>query len=217
MSHVDAPITDAADSAKPALAKQIRILVVDDEQDLIDYVTLLLSRQGYEVAGIADPSKVLETLKAREYHLVVLDMMMPQMSGTEVLEQIRRYDRDIAVIIATAYPNVDTAIASLRNQASDYVRKPFEPDAFLAVVNSALADKGLTVDPEARLHQGIGEAVRNARKAQDLTLKQLARRTGLSVSLLSQIERAESSASISSLYRIAHALGLKMSALFGDH
>jgi len=201
--------------ARPSNA--IRILVVDDEQDLIDYLSLLLSRQGYEVAGVTDPTRVVETLKASEYHLVILDMMMPQMSGTEVLEQIRKHDRDIAVIVSTAYPNVDTAIHSLKHQASDYVRKPFEPEDFLATVNNALANKGLTVDPEARLHQAIGEVVRNARKSQDLTLKQLARRTGLSVSLLSQIERGESSASISSLYKIAHALALRMSDLFGEH
>jgi ribosome-binding protein aMBF1 (putative translation factor) len=111
---------------------------------------------------------------------------------------------------------VDTAIASLKHQASDYVRKPFEPEAFLAAVRAALARKGLTADPETRLHQAIGEVVRTARKSQELTLKQLARRSGLSVSLLSQIERAESSASISSLYKIANALGLKMSDLFAD-
>ncbi|MBI5543000.1 MAG: response regulator [Deltaproteobacteria bacterium] len=195
----------------------IRVLIVDDEQDLIDYLSLLLSRQGFEVAGVTDPAKVVETLKAKEHHLVILDMMMPGMSGTEVLEQIRKFDRDIAVIVSTAYPNVDTAIASLKHQASDYLRKPFEPDAFLATVQAALARKGLTGDPEARMHQAIGERVRTARKSQDLTLKQLARRTGLSVSLLSQVERAESSASISSLYKIANALGLKMSELFGEY
>ena len=205
------------EAPRPHPGSSLRILIVDDEQDLIDYLSLLLSREGFEVAGVTDPAKVVDTLKAQEYHLVILDMMMPGMSGTEVLEQIRKHDRDIAVIVSTAYPNVDTAIASLKHQASDYVRKPFEPDAFLATVHAALARKGLTIDPEARLHQAIGEAIRGARKSQDLTLKQLARRTGLSVSLLSQIERAESSASISSLYRIANALGLKMAELFGGH
>lgn len=209
--------TPQAEVPKPHFGKQIRILVVDDEQDLIDYLSLLLSRQGYEVAGVTDPSRVMDLLRAQEYHLVILDMMMPRMSGTEVLEQIRKHDRDIPVIVSTAYPNVDTAIASLKHGASDYVRKPFEPDAFLATIHATLARKGLTADPEAMLHQAIGEAVRNARKTQDLTLKQLARRTALSVSLLSQIERAESSASISSLYKIAHALGLKMSDLFGEY
>jgi DNA-binding NtrC family response regulator len=195
---------------------QIRILVVDDEQDNCDYLKLLLSREGYEVETCTDPTSVVALLKASEYHMVLLDMMMPQMSGTEVLEAIRKVDSDIAVVVATAYPNVDTAVASLRAQASDYVKKPFEPSAFLATVSDALAAKGLSRDPEADLHRAIGRVIREARKTQELTLKQLARRTGLSVSLLSQIERAESSASISSLYKIATALRLRMSELFGE-
>ena len=194
---------------------QIRILVVDDEQDNCDYLKLVLTREGYEVATTTDPTKTVEMLRAADYHLVVLDMMMPQMSGTEVLEQIRKIDSDVAVIVATAYPNVDTAVASLKAQASDYVKKPMEPDQFLAAVRSALSKKGLSQDPEADLHRAIGRTIRDARKTQELTLKQLARRTGLSVSLLSQIERAESSASISSLYKIASALQIKMGDLFG--
>lgn len=213
---VEAPPTEET-TARPRLGVQIRILIIDDEQDLCDYLALLLSREGYEVTGLTDPRKVIAELKSKEYHLVILDMMMPGMSGTEVLEQIRKVDTDIAVIVSTAYPNIDTAIASLKHQASDYVRKPFEPEAFLATVRNALARKGLTTDPEAELHQAIGRSIRDARKTQDLTLKQLARRTGLSVSLLSQIERAESSASISSLFKIATALGLRMAELFGEH
>ncbi len=195
---------------------QIRILVVDDEQDNCDYLKLILSKEGYEVAAITDPTKTVETLKTQDFHLVILDMMMPQMSGTEVLEAIRKVDSDVAVIVSTAYPNVETAVASLKASASDYVRKPIDPPEFLATVKNALAKKGLSKDPEADLHREIGRTIRDARKTQDLTLKQLARRTGLSVSLLSQIERAESSASISSLYKIATALRLKMSDLFGD-
>jgi DNA-binding NtrC family response regulator len=194
---------------------QIRILVVDDEQDNCDYLKLILGKEGYEVVTVTDPTQAVPVLRSTDFHLVVLDMMMPQMSGTEVLEQIRKVDSDVAVVVATAYPHVDTAVASLKMQASDYVKKPVEPDAFLSTVAQALAKKGLSRDPEAELHRAIGRTIRDSRKHQDLTLKQLARRTGLSVSLLSQIERAESSASISSLYKIASALRLKMSELFG--
>jgi len=195
---------------------QIRILVVDDEPEICDYIKLILTKEGYEVATLSDPTKTVDTLKSGEFHLVILDMMMPVMDGTQVLEAIRKVDTDVAVIVATAYPNVDTAVASLKASASDYVRKPFEPDKFLETVRNALAKKGLSKDPEADLHREIGRTIRDARKTQDLTLKQLARRTGLSVSLLSQIERAESSASISSLYKIASALRLRMSDLFGE-
>jgi len=192
------------------------VLVVDDEKDLVDYLTLLLGREGYEVEGLTDPTQVVAKLKEREFHLVVLDMLMPRMNGTEVLTDIRKLDSDIAVIVCTASPSLDTAVQSLRQAASDYVRKPFDPPEFLATVRNVLARKGLSTDPEADLHRAIGNTIRESRKGKNLTLKQLARRTGLSVSLLSQIERAESSASISSLYRIAHALGLHMGALFAD-
>lgn len=195
---------------------QIRILVVDDEQDICDYLKLVLNKEGYEVTTCTDPTQVIDLLKQSDYHLVVLDMQMPVRNGTQVLEDIRKIDTDIAVVVATAFPNVDTAVASLRAQASNYVRKPFETSEFLSVVREALAQKGLSKDPEADLHREIGRTIREARKTQELTLKQLARRTGLSVSLLSQIERAESSASISSLYKISSALRLRMSDLFGE-
>jgi DNA-binding response OmpR family regulator len=194
---------------------QIRILVVDDEADNCEYLKLVLEREGYKVDTLTDPALCVSTLKSADYHLVVLDMMMPSMNGTEVLQQIRKVDTDVSVIVATAYPTVDTAVASLKAAAADYVKKPFDPPSFVAAVKSALTKKGLFKDPEAELHHAIGQTIRDARKTQDLTLKQLARRTGLSVSLLSQIERAESSASISSLYKIASALRLRMGDLFG--
>lgn len=195
---------------------QIRILAVDDEQDNADLLKALLSKEGYGVTALTDPTLVVDELEANDYHLVVLDMMMPRLSGTEVLTQIRAYDTDLAVIVLTAYPNVETAVASLRASVDDYVKKPIEPKAFVDTVREALAKKGISRDPEADLHRLIGRFIREGRTKQTLTLKQLARRTGLSVSLLSQIERAESSASISSLYKIASALKVKMSELFGD-
>src|SRR6476646_9732621 len=137
---------------------QIRILVVDDEQENCDYFKLLLAREGYEVETISDPTKTMETLKASEYHLMLLDMMMPQMSGTEVLQEVRKVDSDVAVVVATAYPAVETAVASLKAQASDYIRKPIEPNELLEVIRTALAKKGLSRDPEADLHRAIGQS-----------------------------------------------------------
>jgi DNA-binding NtrC family response regulator len=197
-------------------SQQIRILVVDDEPDNAELFKAVLGREGFSVTTLQDPTLVVGALKEGTFHLVILDMMMPKMSGTEVLEQIRQFDDDIAVIVATGFPTVETAVASLKNQASDYVKKPVEPPVFLETVRRVLEKKGITRDPEAELHRAIGRFIREGRTRQNLTLKQLARRTGLSVSLLSQIERAESSASISSLYRIASALRVRMSELFTD-
>lgn len=197
-------------------SQQIRILVVDDEPDNAELFKALLGREGFAVTTLGDPTKVVGTLKDGNFHLVILDMMMPQMSGTEVLEQIRSLDDDIAVIVATGFPTVETAVASLQLAASDYVKKPVDPPVFIETVRRTLEKKGITRDPEAELHRAIGRYIREGRTRQNLTLKQLARRTGLSVSLLSQIERAESSASISSLYRIASALRVRMAELFAE-
>ncbi|PZR09128.1 MAG: two-component system response regulator [Archangium gephyra] len=197
-------------------SQQIRILVVDDESDNAELFKALLIKEGYLVTTLLDPTKVIPTLKEGNFHLVLLDMMMPKLSGTEVLEQIRELDDDVAVIVATGFPTVETAVASLKLSASDYVKKPVDPAVFIETVKRVLEKKGITRDPEAELHRSIGRFIREGRTRQNLTLKQLARRTGLSVSLLSQIERAESSASISSLYRIASALRVRMSELFSD-
>jgi DNA-binding NtrC family response regulator len=196
--------------------QQVRILVVDDEVDNGELFKALLSQAGYQVTVLQDPTQVISALKEGNYHLVILDLMMPKLSGTEVLGQIRELDDDIAVIVATGFPTVETAVESLKLAASDYIKKPVDPVVFMETVQRVLEKKGITRDPEAELHRSIGRVIREGRTSQNLTLKQLARRTGLSVSLLSQIERAESSASISSLYRIAAALRVRMGELFAD-
>lgn len=195
---------------------EIRVLVVDDEIDNAVVFKSLLEREGMVVTTLTDPTLAMPALRETDFQLVIVDMMMPQMTGTDLLRQIREMDDDLAVIVATAFPKVETAVASLQLAASDYIKKPVDPEQFLKTVRATLEKKGITRDVEGELHQTIGRVIREGRTRQKLTLKQLARRTGLSVSLLSQIERAESSASISSLYRIATALRVRMSSLFVD-
>jgi len=195
----------------------MRILIVDDDRAICDYMRTLLERDGYAVETLNDPTGVMDTLKKADFHLVILDLMMPKRDGIEVLREIRKHDKDIAVVIFTGYPNLDTAVASMKLDAVDYIKKPFNVDEFRSVITRVMRKKGLSVTPEEELHKVIGESIRKSRKEMNLTLKQMARRTGLSVSLLSQIERAETSASISSLYKISAGLGVKIRDLFGGY
>jgi len=197
--------------------RTIRILIVDDDKDICEYMQILLSQSGYDVRTQTDPRAALEMLKEEEFHVVVLDIMMPEISGMEMLERIRDFDSDISIIIFTGYPSVDTAVNSMKYNVSDYIKKPFDVDEFNQTLEKILREKGLLTDPEEQLLATIGKSLRRMRKERSLTLKQMARRTGLSVSLLSQIERAESSASVSSLYKLARALDVKLTELFGDH
>ena len=192
----------------------IRILVVDDDQDSVDLVEKILKKDGYRVVTLTDGRKVDEELRKNDIHLAIIDLKMPEVSGLDVVQTIKHHDSDCAVILMTGYATLDSAVSALRGGVVDYLRKPVREDELLGAVRRALAAKGLALLPEEELHRNIGSAIRDLRKKRTLTLKQLAKRTGLSVSLLSQIERAESSASVTSLYKIAHALKIRLPELF---
>jgi two-component system, OmpR family, response regulator len=195
----------------------VRILIADDDKAICDYMQTLLEKDGFIVKTLSDPTLVEDEIRSGDYHVLILDVMMPKLDGIEVLKRVRTIDTDIAVIMFTAHPNLDTAVASMKLDAVDYIKKPFNVDEFREVLARVMKKKGLARTPEEQLHKIIGDTIRAMRKERELTLKQMSRRTGLSISLLSQIERAESSPSISSLYKIAVALDSKIHDLFGNN
>jgi DNA-binding NtrC family response regulator len=198
------------------MLKKVRILIVDDDPDVCEYLQKFLSKDGYDVTTVSQPATVLDELKEKAYQIIILDLKMPGMSGEELLRRIRAVDSDICIIIYTGYPSVDSAVETMKQQVFDYIKKPFNIEDFRAVIRKAVQEKGLIVSPEIRLNQEIGQKIRTLRKKKNLTLKQLANRTGLSVSLISQIELAKTSASVSTLYKIACALGIKIGYFFSD-
>ena len=194
----------------------VKILIVDDDKAICEYMQTLLEADGYEVKTMNDPTAVEDEVRGGHYHVIILDLMMPKLDGIEVLKKIRKLDSDVAVVIFTGFPNLDTAVAGMKLDIVDYIKKPFQVEDLREVVARVMKKKGLARTPEEQLHKVIGDTIRNMRKDQKLTLKQMSKRTGLSVSLLSQIERAESSASIQSLYKIACAFNARIQDLFGD-
>ena len=196
---------------------QLSILVVDDDPDVREYLRDFLTSEGYGVNVVEDSTAVVDELKQGEYHVVVLDLMMPKLSGIDLLSRIREVDDDVAVIILTGFPSLETAASSIEHDVSAYIRKPFAVKDFREAIQRISKKKGLLLRREDELHATIGRTIRELRKSRGLTLKQLARRTELSVSLLSQLERAESSASVSSLFKVATALDVKITELFGSY
>ncbi len=193
----------------------LNVLVVDDDPDVCEYLGDFLGSEGYQVKLLQDPTQTLDALRAAEFHVVVLDLMMPKLSGIDLLGQIRAEDDDLAIIILTGYPSLETATSSIEHEVSAYIHKPFSVEEFRDAIGRIARKKGLILRREDELHAAIGRSIRELRKSRGLTLKQMARRTKLSVSLLSQIERAESSASMSSLFKVATALDVKLTELLG--
>ena len=201
------------------MAGEIDILIVDDDEDICQFMETLLSENGYRATTTTSPFGALDHLRdtSVHFHCVVLDVRLPDISGIELLEEIRQIDKDVPIIMVTGNPTVETAVDSLKHGVSDYIQKPFDNDLFIDTLSKILRERGVLLDSIEMLHKTIGSTIRAKRKEHNLTLKQLSQRTGLSVSLISQIERAESSASVASLYKLANALDVPITELFGDH
>ena len=153
-------------------------------------------------------------LTQQTYHLIILDYVLPGLETEQVLEWIKEHQANASIIVVTAYPSIEGALNCLRARTYDYITKPFQVSHLQAVVTRCLESKGLLRLSESALRESLGNAIRERRKALGLTLADMAKRTGVSLGYLSQIELGKNSASIETLYRISLGLGIRMSELF---
>jgi DNA-binding NtrC family response regulator len=195
-------------------AKRLNVLIVDRDEGSGAELKEFLTTEGYQTHSLTDPEEVVAEVKRGRFQMVLLDVSPPDTMGSDLLARIRNADSDLCVIAMTALPTVEMAVRTLKSQAYDYMQKPLDMDELRQVIEAAVRDKGLLVDLETRLNQVVGKRLRERRNGAGLTLKQLANRTGLSVSLISQIELGKSAASMSTLHKLATALQVKMTYFF---
>ena len=115
-----------------------RLLLVEDEPGLVLTLTDRLSREGYTVETTADGESALERAASEAFDLVLLDVMLPQMNGFDVLRELRRRGADVPVIMLTARGQLVDKVVGLKLGADDYVTKPFEMAELLARVEAKL-------------------------------------------------------------------------------
>jgi two-component system response regulator PilR (NtrC family) len=115
-----------------------RIIVVDDEKAMRDFLKIMLAKEGYDVRTMASGDKALEYCKSNPFDLVITDVKMPGMSGVEFLKALRQFDDEVPVIMITAYASVDTAIEAMKAGAYDYFTKPFNVDEIKLDIRKAL-------------------------------------------------------------------------------
>jgi FixJ family two-component response regulator len=129
---------------------QANILVIDDEQIMRDGCSRILSRDGWSVICADNGSQGLEEIKSRadKMDVILLDLMMPGMSGMEVLDHIRSLDPNLLVIVITGYATVESAVEAMKKGAYDFIPKPFTPDQLRIVVRRALERRTLQRETE---------------------------------------------------------------------
>ena len=117
------------------------VLVVDDEEVIRDVCTQILSAEGYSVTTAASGKEALHLVSENNFDAVVTDIMMPDMSGLELLEVIRSMGIDVSTIVITGLGTFDMATQSDRLGAREFVVKPFTPDELSRAVRKALAKR----------------------------------------------------------------------------
>lgn len=113
------------------------ILVCDDDKEIAGAIEIYLSKEGYNILKAYDGKQCLEILEKNTIHLIILDIMMPKMDGTEALRKIRE-EKTIPVIMLSAKSEDEDKISGLNLGADDYVTKPFNPLELIARVNSCI-------------------------------------------------------------------------------
>ncbi len=125
-----------------------RVLVVDDEAGMRDFLTLLLEGQGYDVATAADGGEALRVFDERPADLVISDIRMPKMDGVALLGGLRQRDPSVPVVLVTAYASAESAIQAMKLGAVDYITKPFKVAEIKLVLDRVLAARSRAGQPE---------------------------------------------------------------------
>jgi DNA-binding NtrC family response regulator len=120
-----------------------RVLIVDDEADIRESLETLLEMEGYLIELASNAAEGLERLEKGHYDVVLLDLMMPDRSGIELLQDVRQRDTETPIILITAYGSVEVAVNALKAGASDYFSKPWDNEKLLLEIGNMIAKSRL--------------------------------------------------------------------------
>ncbi len=115
----------------------ISILVVDDECSMRDFLSILLTKEGYKVTTAPDAQTALKKLDSADYELLITDNRMPGISGLELLATVKEQRPELPVVMITAFTSPEDAVLAMKNGAFDYISKPFNVDEIKSVIASA--------------------------------------------------------------------------------
>lgn len=123
-----------------------RILVVDDEESIREFLEIMLKKEGYEVTTAEDGAKAKEILTKKSFDMVISDMQMPNVTGIELLRHVRESYPDLCFMIITAFGTTETAVEAMKLGAYDYLTKPFKIDEVRLNIANALRSKNLETE-----------------------------------------------------------------------
>lgn len=206
-------MTDRSDSSQalttdsePKPPPVLNVVALDDDADFRQYIKSMLEAEGHEVRVAAGPDEFFAACEDTLPDVALLDMKMSPHSGEQVLAQIKQRWPKLCVIIVTGYPSLGSMRQTFKQDAFDYISKPFGVEELRRALTQAAEAFELGQRPQDRLRPQLGHQIRLARAERGWTLKDLSEASGVSVSQLSSIERGAHLPSLESLLAIASAM-----------
>jgi two-component system OmpR family response regulator len=151
----------ASSASQPRLRRPdgspIRAVVVDDEDSLTDLLSMALRYEGWDVRLAPDGQKALSVVREFRPDIIVLDIMLPDIDGLQVLQRLRADGNQTPILFLTAKDSVDDRIAGLTVGGDDYVTKPFSLEELVARLRGLIRRSGMTVDDSADSHIAVGD------------------------------------------------------------
>lgn len=128
------------------MRRTAKILIIDDDKSICDSCTQVYAKDGYSVDIAGDGLTGLQKIKELKPDLALIDLKMPGMSGMEVLEEIRKIDPEIVLIVITGYATIDSAVEVMKKGAYDFLPKPFTPDELRIITKRALEKRNSLIE-----------------------------------------------------------------------
>ncbi len=186
--------------------RALSVAALDDDADFCEYLKGTLEELGHHAAVFQTPAALIEHCQQELPGVVLLDMHMGKHRGEDVLAELRTRWPNLCVIVVTGYPSLESMRATFKQDAFDYLAKPFSAEQLQTVLSQAAEHYRLGISPQDRLRAELGRQIRLARTARAWTLKELSEISSVSVSQLSSIERGAHLPSLESLLAVAEAL-----------
>ena len=123
-----------------------KILVVDDEESIREFLDIMLRKEGYDVTCAEDGQKAIETLKKKSFEMIISDLQMPNVTGIELLKHVKDTSPDIIFMMITAFGTTESAVEAMKMGAYDYITKPFKIDEVRLNIANALRSQNLEVE-----------------------------------------------------------------------
>jgi len=133
-----------------------KIYVIDDEESMCNFMAIMLQKEGYEVETSQDGREAVDRICTGDYDLVIADMMMPKMTGLELLSTVKARKKDQSFIVMTAFASVESAIEAMKNGASDYITKPFKIEAIKMTIDKVISHHKI-IDENQNLKKQLGQ------------------------------------------------------------